>query len=220
MTRPDRVDDRGASSSRAIRWSGASLLASGVLFFGLAVWHPDILSTGFLPALHAPLWPWVLAHLLAVVAMVFTLFGVIGLYAGQRPQIGALGLAGLVIAVPGIVLVACAAYFEAVAFPVLAVEAPGLLEFDGPLLSSPTLLSTVSVGAGYPIGLMLLGIATWRAGVLPRAAAAVFTVATPAVAVFEGLFVPVLGVASAAAFAVGSGWLGWALSRRVGTPLP
>lgn len=150
-------------------------------------------------------------HLVAVVALVLTLFGAAGLYARQAGRLGGLGTAGLLIAVPGIVIAACAAYVEAVIMPVLAAEAPHLLAWDGPWLSSPLLRATAALAGLYPLGLFLLGAATWRAWVLPRASALVFTVGVVSFAVFEGVFVPVFGIAATVLFAAGSVWLGYAL---------
>jgi hypothetical protein len=180
-----------------------------MLALALSVAHPDIFENGFAAAAQGALW--VPIHLLAIVALVLTLFGATGLYARQAGQLGGLGTAGLLIAVPGIVIAACAAYVEAVSMPLLAAEAPHLLAWDGPWLSSPLLRATAALAGLYPLGLFLLGVATWRARVLPRAGALTFTAGVVSFAVFEGVFVPILGIAATALLAAGSGWLGYAL---------
>lgn len=198
-----------SSASGPIRWSGLALALSGVPLVVVAVFHPNIFHTGFTAA--SATGSWVVLHLLAAAAMVLTLFGVVGLYARQAGRLGGLGLYGLLLAVPGIVVVACVVYLEAIAMPVLAAQAPALLALDGPLLGSVLLRATAALAAGYPVGLILLGIATWRAGILPAGAAITFTVGTASFSVFEGLFVPVLGIASTVLFAAGCGWLGHAI---------
>jgi hypothetical protein len=67
---------------------------------------------------------------------VLSLFGMAGLYAYHTGRLGALGLVGLALAVPGFVLVACAAYVEAFVMPALARNEPRLLDWHGPLLWS------------------------------------------------------------------------------------
>jgi hypothetical protein len=195
--------------SGPVRWSGLALILTGPLLLVMAVLHPNILQTDVADAvLHSQ--TWALIHLLAVAAMLLTLVGVTGLYASQADRMGALGLAGLLVAVPGILAFACVCYVEAL-FPVLAANDPKLLALDGPLFHSGILLATGGVVAGYPIGLFLLPLATLRARVLPRGAAIAVLVGAPTFAVFEGLFVPVLNVASTTLFAVGCAWLGYAI---------
>jgi hypothetical protein len=195
--------------SGPVRWSGLALILTGPLIVVGAVLHPNILQTDVADAiLHTP--TWALIHLLAVAAMLLTLVGVIGLYARQADRMGALGLAGLLVAVPGILAVACAGYAEAL-FPVVASHDPKLLALDGPVFHSGILWATEGIAAGYPIGLFLLALATLRARVLPRGAAIAVLVGAPTFAVFAGLFVPVLNVASTTLFAVGCAWLGYAI---------
>ena len=61
------------------------------------------------------------------------------------------------------------------------------------------------------VGLVLLGIALARSGVVPRAAALTLAVSGAAFAVLEGPFVPVLGPLSTLALTVGYVWVGAAL---------
>jgi len=63
---------------------------------------------------------WTAGHAAGLVALVLTMFGLAGLVARYGGRLGALGLTGIIVAVPGIVLTACAAYGEAFVLPPLA----------------------------------------------------------------------------------------------------
>ncbi len=111
---------------------------------------------------------WGLAHWLGAFAWLLILFGLIGLYARQGERIGRLGFVGFVMAVAGAALTAGTLMIGGgVLQPVIAQGAPQLLVLNGPFF---TALSLKFVGglilAGF-IGLLLLAIATLRAGILP-----------------------------------------------------
>jgi hypothetical protein len=204
------------ASSNLIRWSGLCLVAVGVLIAGLVI-HPDIFETPFARAALEP--TWMTLHLLGLAAAVLSLIGLAGLYAVQTGQLGRLGGAGILLAVPGLVLTACLAFFEAVIMPVLARADSRLLAWDGPLLG----LAAFRVGAAlallWPFGLCLVGIATWRARLFPRGAAALLAIGAPAFAAFEGPFVPILGVASVLTLAAAHVWLGYAMWAGLGSSM-
>ena len=68
------------------------------------MFHPDIfdISIG-----EAPLMPyWTAGHAAGLVAMVLTMFSMAGLAARYGARLGALGLTGLIVTAPGIVLTA------------------------------------------------------------------------------------------------------------------
>jgi hypothetical protein len=111
----------------------------------------------------------------------------------------------------GLLVAACLAFFEAFLMPVFAAESPEAFDWDGPFLSSPLVRTGLALVVLYPMGFSLFGIATMRAGVLPRAAALLLTIAVPLAMGLEGPFVPVLGMASMVVLAVAHVWLGYAL---------
>jgi len=208
---PEVATVLGSHTSTPVPWSGLSLAAAGVLIAG-TVAHPDIFETGFAAAARQSFWaPW---HAAWLVSTVLSLFGLAGLYACQAGRLGTLGLAGLALAVPGLVLAACAAYVEAFVMPALARAEPGLLDWDGPLLTSPAIRLSGGLALMWLVGMALVGVATWRADVLPRGAAATLAAGAVTFGAFEGPFVPVLGVVSVVVFAAGHVWLGLAMWSR------
>ncbi|MFD2090022.1 hypothetical protein [Blastococcus deserti] len=192
-----------------IRWSGRGLVMAGVLTLSV-LWHPDIFETGFAAASREPLWgP---GHAAGLLVVVLTLLGLAGWAARLGRRMGRLGAVGVVLAVVGLVLTAGLAALEAFAFPVLAREAPELLELDGPLLGSATIRVLGGLALLWLIGLACVGLATERSGALPRGAGWLLALGAVSFAAFEGPFVPVLGPLSVVVFAAGQAWFGLALS--------
>jgi hypothetical protein len=191
-----------------VRWSGAGLVLAGLLILPV-VGHPDIFETGFADASRGPFWA--PGHAAGLVVAVLSLLGLAGLAARHGTRLGRLGAAGMILTVVGLVVTASLAALEAFAFPVLAREAPALLDIDGPLLGSATVRAVGGLALLWFVGLALVGLAVERAGVLPRGAGALLAGAAVAFAAFEGPFVPVLGPLSVLLFAVAHAWVGWAL---------
>jgi hypothetical protein len=134
----------------------------------------------------------------------------LGLYARHAGELGRLGAVGFGLAVTGMVVAACAFYWEAFLLPPIAREAPELLAWDGPVVSDWGVRASALAGL-WVIGLAMLGVALGRSRVVPRAAAFTLTFSSLAFAVLAGPFVPVLGPLSTLAFASGYAWVGAAL---------
>jgi hypothetical protein len=197
-----------ALGRRLDRWSGGCLVASGLLLLP-EVFHPDVFDSDFArAALSTRLW--VPIHVALTVAMILSLIALLGLYARRADRLGRLGAVAFVLAVVGMVIGACAFYWEAFLLPPLARQAPELFAWDGAVVTSWGLRSA-ALGVLWMVGLGLLAVALWRARVLPRAPALALAVSALAFAAFAGPFVPVLDVASTVAFAAGYVWAGIAL---------
>jgi hypothetical protein len=155
------------------------------------------------------------------------LLGVTGIYARQVGKSGWLGLAGYLLFSLFWALNIAFHFAEAVLLPVLAIEAPSFVEsFLGMITGAPSdgdlgalpMLYRLNGLTGYLLGGLLFGIATVRAGILPRGAASLLTV---------GIVLPVLGSSLVPhpfdrVFAVPVGlalvWLGFALSSERSVP--
>jgi hypothetical protein len=198
-----------AAIARLSRWSAACWVAAGVLFLGGIV-HPDVFATTLADAsLGTPFW--VPMHAAITAALILTLTGVSGLYASRAERLGALGLLGFTLAVPGLVIAACGIYAEAFLLPAIAVDSPELLAWDGPVLTSWTVRTTAGLALLWPVGLFLLVLACWRSRLIPRAAAVALCCSMLAFALFAGPFVPIFGPLSTVAFAAAHVGVGIAL---------
>jgi len=194
-----------------VRWSGRCWMAAGVLLLAELA-HPDALGIGFAAPSGEALWP--ALHVAWVLAMILTLFGLAGLALLHGRAWGRLGMVGVVLAVPGVVVGAGLFLSEAFVFPVLAGQDPGLLDLDGVLLGSTPLRLTAALAGLWFLGLVLVGVAVERARVLPRGVGAALAVAMVLFAAFEGPFLPVAGKLAVLVFSAAQIWLGLSLVRQ------
>lgn len=200
------------TTSKLSQWSGLAAIVAGLCYVFVGLLHPlnEIASTT------TPMWASV--HVLACTTAFLGLFGLTGLYVRQAEQAGWLGLAGFVLLSLWLGLVLCFSFIETFVLPFLATAAPRVVEGLMAMFTVPIegidlgVLPTLWLVSGplYILGGVLFGIATFRAGVLPRWAGALLAAGT-AFAPVAGLFpfgyqdkvtVPV-GLALA--------WLGYAL---------
>ena len=147
------------STAKLIRWSGLISILAGVLYAFGALLHP---AGEDLAAYANP--NWVPAHYVYWVSAMLMLFSLVGLYARQVEKTGWLGLVGFVLAFIGTVLVDSIFVMASTVIHLVAVQAPAL--FDQ--AAAPGTFGVLVVVLGYILGYILFGIATMRAGVLPR----------------------------------------------------
>jgi hypothetical protein len=195
--------------TRLDRWSGGCWIAAGLLLL-LGMLHPDIFETTLAEvALGNAVW--VPIHVVAVIAVVLSLIGLAGLYGPRAEQLGRLGAVGFTLAVVGLVMTACVAYAEAFLLPPIARDHPEVFDWDGPVTTSWAVRVTTGTALLWLVGLVLLGLALRRSGVVPGAAALTLAGGAVAFTVFGGLLVPLLAPLSTLALAAGYVWVGVAL---------
>lgn len=188
-------------SSNLIRWAGLAAVLSGVSSV-----IGDLLSlvVDLESAESAATTPYMLVLLLYMLGTVLLLLVLVGIYSSQLEHEGFLGLLGFLVAFLGTALVSGALWFELFITPSLAVEAPELAETELGLagFAISFLLAVV--------GWVLFGVATLRARVYPRLAAALLIVG----AVASLVPIPLSGVVLSVAVA----WLGLMLFTGRGMP--
>ena len=195
------------SSARLIRWSGVALALGGIAIalFVLALVPIGGFDAGG-KAENTLTGIYRLSHGLHILGAVLALFGLVGLYGRLKDRTGWLGLIGFVLAFVGTSLFVGLGMIAEFIVPVLAVSAPPLLDPAGPLGASSPLFPLTFLP--FLVGYILLGIATLRAGVLPRWSGLLLIIA----AVLFALPVPwPVPVAGAIAYGAGLIWLGSAL---------
>ena len=189
-------------------------MAAGIIFVVIQPIHPlDVLSS-------VTTTQWVIIQSLKTAMCLLGLLGLAGLYARHVKEVGWLGLAGYLLFSLFFAHTLPLAYTEAFILPLLATEAPTFVEgflgiFNGhPVqtnLGTLPLLYSLAGFAGYILGGLLFGIATFRAGILPRWAGGLlaFGAVVPLLASslvphpYDRVFPVPVGVALA--------WLGYAL---------
>lgn len=158
------------TASTLMRLAGVSAMLAGLCFIVMGIFHPLNVPEAVTTT------NWVNVHIFATALGFFGLFGMAGLYARQEEKAGWLGLVGFLLVSAWMTLVSGFSFVEAFILPRLATEAPKFVEgFLGMFSGSaseidlgiiPTLWNIS--GPMYILGPLLFGIATFRAGVLPR----------------------------------------------------
>lgn len=205
-----------------IRWAGLSAMVAGIIYMiAVGIFHqPNIISS-------VTTAQWAVVHALATVMCFLFLLGISGLYARQVEKAGWLGLVGFFLYSLSWMLSAAFTFAEVFILPLLATEAPMLAEgFIGIFTSSAgeTNFGALAnlwtlTGSLYIVGGLLFGIATFRAGILPRWAAVLLvfgSVLGPVAALLPPEHEPKVAIPVGIALA----WLGYALwsERRTQTP--
>ncbi|MBK9712034.1 MAG: hypothetical protein IPO81_12040 [Kouleothrix sp.] len=163
-------------SSGLTRWSGLALMLSGLLLAVPMLFHPDDSNPlSFQRAAWAPV------HTLLIASAVLMLFGLIGLHGAQAARAGTLGLIGFILSFAGGALVVAGLVVDAFVVPAIAGDpaAQALLDPAGPLFGGALGIFFLLMGATFSLGTIVLGIATARAGVLPRWAGALILLGGP-----------------------------------------
>jgi hypothetical protein len=213
------------TTSKLIRWSGLAAMGAGIIFIVIQPIHPpDILSSVTTST-------WAIVQTLKFTMSLLGLLGIAGIYARQVEEAGWLGLAGYLMLSLFYALTVAFSFTEAFVTPLLAAEAPNFVErilglafgnFGENLGAIPGLYLLAAVM--FMLGGLLFGIATLRAGVLPRWAAALLAFGAVSPPVLS-LLIPhpqdrILAVPIGLALA----WLGYALlserREKVSEPLP
>jgi len=213
------------TASKLISWAGLAAILAGILFIVIQIIHPaDNLSS-------VTTGRWAIVHNLGIVMCLLGMLGITGIYARQAEKAGWLGLVGYLMFSLFYALTMCFQFTEAFISPLLPTEAPIVVESFLALASGSTgemnlgALATVYmvVGILYMLGGPLFGIATLRAGILPRLAAVLFASGGPAALIVSLLPHP-LDRLAAVPLGLGLAWLGFALwsERRMNAsePLP
>jgi hypothetical protein len=216
----NKESNMNITASKLIRWAGLAAMVAGICYVVVGIFHPpNILSS-------VTTTQWVMVHVLATAMCFFGILGMAGLYARQAEKSGWLGLAGFVLLSLWFAFILGFSFVEAFILPSLATAVPKFVEgWLGMFTSSasemnlgvlPTLwLLTAPL---YILGGLLFGIATFRAGILPRWAAILLVIGSalaPVAALLPLEQQPKVALPVGIALA----WLGYALwsERRAHT---
>jgi hypothetical protein len=200
------------NTTNLIRWAGVSAIVAGIFYVIVGLFHPPNMVASVTTT------PWAIVHVVATAMCFFGLLGLTGIYARQVKESGRLGLAGYLLFSLWLVIIAGFTFTEVFILPLLATAAPQFVESWMGMLNGSA--SPMDLGAMpmlwtltaplYMLGGLLFGIATIRAGILPRWAGgllALGTVLAPVAALLPLELQPKMAVPVGIALA----WLGYAL---------
>jgi hypothetical protein len=198
--------------SSLMRWAGLSALVAGICYVLVGIFHPPNVPRSVTTT------RWEIVHVLVCAVSVFGVLGMAGLYARQAVKTGWLGLVGYILLSLWLVVIMGFSFVEAFILPHVATASPAFVQawmgtFNGPagkfdLGALPTIWTLTA--PVYIFGGLLFGIATFRAGILPRWAGALLalsTVLAPIAAALPNASQPKLAIPMGLALA----WLGYAL---------
>ncbi len=203
---------RGITVAQLIRLAGVSALLAGMCYVFVGIFHPPNVPSSVAGT------RWAIVHVVACAMCFFGLLGMAGLYARQATKAGWLGLAGFVMFSIWLVLIMGFSFVEAFILPRLATAQPafvvswmGMLTGSAHKFNLGALPAVWTITAPiYMLGGLLFGIATFRAGVLPRRAGvllAIGTVLAPVAGLLPNASQPKIAIPVGLALA----WLGYAL---------
>jgi hypothetical protein len=176
-------------AEKIVRWSGLALAVGGVLAALFWILHPEasILLTD--PSSYQT------EHILDFVALIFVIPGLMGLYARLVNRAGWLGFVGFFLTLLSLLVMMGISVVDLLIWPSIAQLQPDLiLSAEGEFIqSSGPFAATVALIVPFTmigsLGLVLLGIAIWRSGMLPRWAGPLLAIAGPLYLIGPG-FVP------------------------------
>jgi hypothetical protein len=166
----DKQSNMTITASSLIRWAGLAAMGAGLIYAGIQPIHPpDVLASVNTTA-------WSIITPVKTVMALLVLLGITGLYARQVKETGWLGLFGFLLFGLSWALNLAFIFAEAFIMPPLASAAPQFVEgFFGIVNGHPIEMNLgflpaiyAFVGIAYLLGGLLFGIATFRAGILPR----------------------------------------------------
>lgn len=163
-------------TAKYIRWGGLAAILGGALLLIADGWGlaQELLGTG--PerfSEQATTSAWTVVSVLFMSGGVLILLGLVGIYARQAEAAGILGLIGFLAAFVSVALVVGVFWTFTFVAPSAAIEAPAFLDNEQP--AGPLMVGFMLSFMSFPVGLALFGLATFRARVFPRLAAAALT---------------------------------------------
>lgn len=197
------------SSATLYRASGLSLLLGAVL--GII---GNILSTVLYPGNDPHQYTttmWVIVMLVSFIGEMLLLLGLPSISARQASRAGWTGFIGVILTFFGGFLLTCLSAVALIVLPWLAQVAPKQAAGNGP----PAIFTFVLLGSIlFALGGILLGIAVMRSGILPRWSGLLILIGAVLNIVsfpLNGAIGNILGAVSFVSFALGLGWIGYAL---------
>lgn len=153
--------------------AGGSAMAASLLMEWLVVPHEQLGTEAFLTS------SYLVSSCLRLLSLVLLPWALIGIYGRQSREAGAFGLWAFALAFFGATLTVGNVWAEVFVWPTLAKAAPDMMAGSATEMS-PYLVAGLNVSFPlFGLGLILFGVATFRAGVYPRWASVLLVISIP-----------------------------------------
>jgi len=201
------------STANLFRLAGFSALLAGLGIVVMGMFHPAN------EAAFVTTSTWIIVHIFATALGFFGVLGLAGLYARQVEKAGWLGMIAFLLFSAWMALVGMLSFIEAALLPQLASEFPPFVaSFLGMFTDTPgqvslgvlPLLWTISTPM-LILGSLLFAIATFRARVLPRWAAALLALGSVMVPFSAFVSTEIAAKIIMVPMGLGLAWMGYAL---------
>lgn len=214
-----------ANISGWIRLGVWALPVYGVLTFWATLTHePDRQNEVEAYARYISTTSYLAQHLLgSILGTILAIFGVIALAAYlANSRVGRLALWAMVLSVAGNCLTLTIFGFSTIVSPVIGQlyldGQPGVMEVNEAILNSTVFFLLVIPGLLlYLMGAILLGVAVWRSGVLPKWAGALY--APTGLLIAAGVAIGESQTLGSALLVVAGGWIAWTVTREPSSQL-
>jgi hypothetical protein len=183
-----RGDEHAGREAALLRQTGLLAMAAGASTFLAPILHPDDPGSA----------AWVPVHLLSFATLIAVLLVLVGVFVRQLPRSGRLGLAGFLAAFVGTSMM-------------LMEGREHLFSHDFGQGTPVGLWQLIATSLVFSVGYILLGVAVFRAGVLPRGAGVLLAVGGPIVAFSPPIGIPAVLLVGHTLFGAALAWLGYAL---------
>ncbi|WP_270888325.1 hypothetical protein [Pedococcus sp. 5OH_020] len=181
------------TTTRLTQAAAVATAVAGTIFVLVQINHPPTVLAS------ATTTDWFVRNAAKTVMAVLALVGFTGIYLRQRAKVGVLGLAGYLLLGMGYFMLFGTEFVATIVVPTAAPSAPGYIgdviaaAFGGKPVGDigPFMTVFALTAVGYAGGGLLFGIATFRAGILSKSAAALLAVgnvATLSLAVLPSSF--------------------------------
>ncbi|MDQ3507651.1 MAG: hypothetical protein M3494_06515 [Actinomycetota bacterium] len=165
------------NASDLIRRGGLAAVAGAALFLVADLWtlvEEFVIGGSEKFSEQAATTSWTFVSAMFLAGGILILLGLVALYARQAEAAGVLGVVGFLLAFVLMAMVVGAMWTFAFVAPTAAIEAPAFLDNESP--AGPLNIGFAITFMGFPLGWLIFGIATFRAGVFPRLAGGLLAV--------------------------------------------
>ena len=216
------------SATNTVNWIRAGLLALPIYalltFWATFTHEPDRQNQVEAYARYISTSTYLAQHLLgSILGTILAIFGVIALAAYlANGRAGRLALLAMVLSVAGNCLILTIFGFSTIISPVIGrlyLEGqPGAMEVNEAIFSSPAFVFLVVPGLlFFLVGSILLGVAIWRSGTLPRWAGVLF--APTGLLISAGVQIGWAQTLGSALMVAAGAWIAWTVVRKPASQL-